>query len=63
MNLLQYIVRRLFFMVFVLFGVSVLVFGIMMMLPPGMRASAYLSSERVAPDQIERLIREYRPGE
>lgn len=59
MNLVQYIVRRLFLMVFVLFGVSVLVFGIMMLLPPGMRASAYLTSERVAPDQIERLIVEY----
>lgn len=46
-------------MVFVLFGVSILVFGIMMLLPPGMRASAYLTSERVAPDQIERLIDEY----
>jgi peptide/nickel transport system permease protein len=47
------------FMVLVLFGVSVLVFSIMMLLPPGMRAGAYLTSERVAPDQIERLIAEY----
>lgn len=46
-------------MVLVLFGVSVLVFSIMMLLPPGMRAGAYLTSERVAPDQIERLIAEY----
>lgn len=59
MNLMQYILRRLFFMIFVLAGVSVLVFATMMLLPPGMRAGAYLSGEKVAPDQIENIIQRY----
>jgi peptide/nickel transport system permease protein len=58
-SLLSYIVRRLFFMVFVLFGVSILVFTIMMIMPPGMRLAAYVHSEKVTPKQMNALIVQY----
>ena len=59
MSLLNYIIRRLLFMVLVLLGVSILVFSVMMILPPGMRASAWIRSEKVRPDEMERIIKTY----
>lgn len=59
MSLVNYIIRRLFFMIFVLVGVSVLVFSVMMLLPPGMRAAAYVTNEKISPDQFESIIRTY----
>ncbi len=46
-------------MVLVLFGVSVLVFSVMMILPPGMRASAWIRSEKIRPAEMEHIIKEY----
>ncbi len=59
MNLLSYIIRRLLLMVLVLFGVTVIVFGIMLTLPPGMRVAAFVRSEKVTPEQMDALIRQY----
>ncbi|TFG59660.1 MAG: ABC transporter permease, partial [Spirochaetales bacterium] len=59
MSLLNYIIRRLLFMVLVLVGVSILVFGVLMMIPPGMRVAAYVTSEKIPPGQIDSMIRAY----
>jgi ABC-type dipeptide/oligopeptide/nickel transport system permease component len=59
MSFFNYIVRRLLFMVLVLFGVSLLVFSILMLIPPGMRVAAYVHSEKILPSQIDSMIRQY----
>ncbi|HUW42325.1 MAG TPA: ABC transporter permease [Rectinemataceae bacterium] len=59
MNLYSFIVRRLLFMILVLAGVSILVFSIMMILPPGQRLAAYVTSERVTPEQMDAMIAKY----
>lgn len=59
MSMLNYVIRRLLFMILVLFGVSILVFGVMMLIPPGMRVSAYITHERIRPDQIDSMIELY----
>ncbi len=59
MSLLNYILRRLLLMVLVLLGVSLLVFSVMMIMPPGMRVAAYVRDERVTPQQMEALIQQY----
>ena len=59
MSLLNYIVRRLLFMILVLFGVSILVFGVLMLIPPGMRVAAYVTSEKVPPEAIDSMIEQY----
>jgi len=46
-------------MVLVLVGVSLLVFTIMMLLPPGQRVAAYVMSEKVTPAQMQALIEKY----
>jgi ABC-type dipeptide/oligopeptide/nickel transport system permease component len=56
---MNYIIRRLFFMVLVLLGVSILVFSVMMILPPGMRVAAYVTHEKITPAQIESMIARY----
>ena len=56
MNLFNYILRRLLLMLVVLFGVSLMVFTIMMLLPPGMRVAVYVHTEKISPDQLEALI-------
>jgi dipeptide transport system permease protein len=58
-SLLNYIVRRLLFMILVLFGVSILVFGVLMMIPPGMRVAAYVTNEKVPPEAIDAMIELY----
>ena len=59
MGLLNYIIRRLLLMVLVLIGVSLLVFGIMMLIPPGQRVGIYVHGEKVSPAQMESLIEKY----
>ena len=59
MNLLNYIIRRLLLMILVLFGVSLIVFSIMMIIPPGQRVAIYVKSEKVTPSQMEALIDKY----
>jgi peptide/nickel transport system permease protein len=59
LSLLNYVIRRLLFMILVLFGVSILVFAVLMLVPPGMRVAAYVTSEKIPPDQIESMIRAY----
>ena len=59
MSLFAYITRRLILMVFVLFGVTLLVFTIMMLLPPGQRVAAFVTSERVTPAQMNAMIHKY----
>ena len=46
-------------MILVLLGVSLLIFTVMMLLPPGMRVSAYVRRERITPAQIESMINKY----
>jgi len=46
-------------MVIVLFGVSIMVFSILMILPPGMRVAAFVKNERISPDQMTSLIQRY----
>jgi len=58
-SMLNYIIRRLLFMILVLFGVSILVFGVMMLIPPGMRVAAYITHERIRPEEIDSMIELY----
>lgn len=53
-----FIIRRLFFLLFVLLGVSVLIFGLLMTFSPERRAAAYVSSPQQARD-IPKLIERY----
>jgi ABC-type dipeptide/oligopeptide/nickel transport system permease component len=59
MSLLNYVIRRLLLMVLVLFGVTLLVFAVLMLIPPGMRVAAYVTHEKVSPEQIESMIVRY----
>jgi dipeptide transport system permease protein len=59
LSLLNYVLRRLLFMVLVLFGVSIMVFAVLMLIPPGMRVAAYVSSEKIPPSQVESMIQKY----
>ncbi|WP_147821357.1 ABC transporter permease [Salidesulfovibrio onnuriiensis] len=53
-----YIIRRLLFLVFVLFGVSVLIFGLLMTFSPERRAAVYVTTPQQAKD-IPRLVEQY----
>ena len=46
-------------MVLVLIGVSLLVFTVMMLLPPGQRVAVYVTSDRVSPAQMDAMIAKY----
>lgn len=46
-------------MILVLFGVSILVFSVLMLIPPGMRVVAYVTNEKVQPNQIDEMIKKY----
>ncbi len=59
MSLLNYIIRRLLFMILVLFGVSLLIFSVMMLLPPGMRAAAWVKTEKIRPADFDRIVKAY----
>ena len=56
--MLHYVIRRFFFLIFVLFGVSVLIFGILMTFSPERRAAAYVTTPQQAKD-IPRLIQQF----
>ena len=53
-----YIIRRMFFLIFVLFGVSVLIFSILMTFSPERRAAAYVSTPQQAKD-IPKIVKLY----
>ncbi len=59
MGILNFVIRRLLLMVLILAGVTVIVFGILMMLPPGQRVSVYVQDERVNAQQLDALIEKY----
>ena len=59
-NLAAYIIRRLILLVFVILGVSVLVFAVSMMFSPAQRAMLYIrNSQRVSTAGIQEAIRTY----
>jgi ABC-type dipeptide/oligopeptide/nickel transport system permease component len=58
-SLIAYIVRRLLLMILVLFGVSLVVFTMMMLLPPGQRVSIYVNSDRITPAVMDKMIAKY----
>ncbi len=53
-----FILRRAFFLLFVLFGVSVLLFGILMTFSPERRAAAYVTTPQQAKD-IPKIVRQF----
>jgi len=53
-----YIIRRLIFLGFVLFGVSVLIFGLLMTFEPERRAAVYVTSPQQVKD-IPKLVKQY----
>ena len=54
--MLAYIIRRSLLLVLVLFGVSVLIFGILMTFSPERRAAAYVTTPQQAKDIALSLI-------
>lgn len=54
----SFILRRFFFLIFVLFGISVLIFSIIMTFSPERRAAAYVSSPQQARD-IPKIIEQF----
>jgi ABC-type dipeptide/oligopeptide/nickel transport system permease component len=56
--MLAYVIRRFLLLIFVLFGVSVLLFGILMTFSPERRAATYVSSPQQAKD-IPRIIQQF----
>ena len=53
-----FIIRRFFFLIFVLFGISVLLFGILMTFSPERRAAAYVTTPQQAKD-IPKIIKQF----
>lgn len=59
-NLVAYIVRRLVLLVFVLLGVSALVFAVTMLFSPNVRAYLYIqSAQHTGPTEIRATIEQY----
>jgi peptide/nickel transport system permease protein len=58
-NLATYVVWRLLLFVFVLFGVTIVVFAITMMLPMDTRALLYVTGRIGIPDAIQNIIQKY----
>ena len=56
--MLPYIIRRFLLLILVLFGVSVLIFGILMTFSPERRAAAYITSPQQAKD-IPKIIKQF----
>ena len=56
--MLHFIMRRLIFLIFVLFGVTVLVFGLLMTFSPERRAAAFIQSPQAARD-IDKIVEKY----
>jgi peptide/nickel transport system permease protein len=55
----KYIIRRLLVLPLVMFGLSVLIFGMLMMLDPVERAALYVSNIPKNPDAIQAIIDKY----
>lgn len=53
-----FILRRSFFLIFVLFGVSILIFGILMTFSPERRAAAYVTTPQQAKD-IPKIVQKF----
>jgi peptide/nickel transport system permease protein len=59
-SLAAYVIRRLILLVFVIFGVTVLIFGISMLFPPDVRALLYIRNVQMyKPDVIRSIIEKY----
>ncbi len=56
--MLNFILRRLIFLVFVLFGVTILIFSLLMTFSPERRAAAFISSPQSARD-IDKIVEKF----
>ena len=56
--MLNFVIRRLVFLVFVLFGVTILVFGLLMTFSPERRAAAFITSPQSARD-IDKIVQKF----
>lgn len=56
--MIHFIIRRLIFLVFVLFGVTILVFSLLMTFTPERRAAAFITSPQAARD-IEKIVEKF----
>lgn len=54
-----YIIRRVLILPILLFGVSILIFGMIMTLDPSVRASLYVGELIRRPEEMERIIEKY----
>jgi len=55
----RYIIRRLLFLPLILFGVTLLIFGILQLLDPAERASLYVKDVPKNPNAVKDVIRKY----
>lgn len=59
-SLPAYIARRLIFLIFVLFGVTALIFAITMLVPPETRAMLYVRNiQHTSPEQLRKVAEKY----
>lgn len=60
MGLLTYVVRRIFLLIPVMLGVTLLIFGISMLFPPAQRATLYVTNpQMLSPDRIQSTIKHF----
>jgi peptide/nickel transport system permease protein len=57
--MLAYIIRRLLILPIILFGVTILIFGMMSFLEPGQRASLYIASIPKGVGELDEIIEKY----
>lgn len=57
--MLAYIIRRLLILPIIIFGVTILIFGMMSFLDPGQRASLYIASIPKGAGEIDEIIEKY----
>jgi ABC-type dipeptide/oligopeptide/nickel transport system permease component len=57
--MLNYIIRRLLILPIVLFGLSIMIFGLLQMLSPVERATLYVSSPPKTPEALQQIIDKY----
>lgn len=55
----RYIIRRLLFLPLILFGVTILIFGILQLLDPAERAALYVKDVPKNPNAVKEVIRKY----
>jgi ABC-type dipeptide/oligopeptide/nickel transport system permease component len=59
-NLAAYIARRLILLIFVLIGVTALIFAVTMLLPPGIRAHLYVTNfQQLTGPKLQRIIEQF----